>query len=72
VYFLRGGLLDWMDDIMNPVLPERVGNAAADSVTEHRSALSKYFGGLPRTGVVPLPQQQDAGAVVARTKRRGC
>jgi rhodanese-related sulfurtransferase len=72
VFFLRGGLLDWMDDVMNPVLPERSGNAAADSVTEHHSALSKYFGGVPRTGAVPLPQQQDAGAVIARTKRRGC
>ncbi len=35
VYFLRGGLLDWMDDVMNP--------ASA-------SELSRYFGGMPRIG----------------------
>jgi rhodanese-related sulfurtransferase len=73
VYFLRGGLLEWMDDVMSPT----VSGADADSV----SALSRYFGGVPRAG--------DAGAVpsratdarikatepaesIERVRRRGC
>ena len=40
VYFLRGGILDWMDDILNPVAPDE---------------LTRYFGGVPRTTAVPLP-----------------
>ncbi|MFL5562737.1 MAG: rhodanese-like domain-containing protein [Gemmatimonadaceae bacterium] len=40
VYFLRGGILDWMDDVMNPVTS---------------SDLTRYFGGTARTNAVPLP-----------------
>jgi rhodanese-related sulfurtransferase len=40
VYFLRGGILDWMDDVMNPSAPNE---------------LTRYFGGVPRTNAVPLP-----------------
>jgi rhodanese-related sulfurtransferase len=40
VYFLRGGILDWMDDVMSPV-------ASSD--------LTRYFGGTARTNAVPLP-----------------
>lgn len=71
VYFLRGGLLDWMDDIMSPALPERTGNAAADSTRDTHAALSRYFGGVPRVGAEPLPPTSAAQAV-ARVRRRGC
>jgi rhodanese-related sulfurtransferase len=40
VYFLRGGILDWMDDVLNPVVS---------------SDLTRYFGGVARTNAVPLP-----------------
>ena len=40
VYFLRGGILEWMDDVMNP--------AAS-------SELTRYFGGTARANAVPLP-----------------
>lgn len=40
VYFLKGGILDWMDDVMNPA-----------SGTE----LTRYFGGTPRQSTVPIP-----------------
>ena len=73
VYFLRGGLLDWMDDVMSPALAEPTGNAAADSARAQRAALSRYFGGVPRVGVVPLPAAQaTAASAVARVRRRGC
>ena len=45
VYFLRGGILEWMDDVMNP--------AAS-------SELSRYFGGTVRQDAVPLPLDAKA------------
>ena len=67
VYFLRGGLLDWMDDVMNPVV-------AGDSATRI-SALSRYFGGVPRaaSGATPaLPAAAILMPVAERVRRRGC
>jgi rhodanese-related sulfurtransferase len=81
VYFLRGGLLDWMDDVMSPTLP-----ATPDSASTRAAALSRYFGGTPHvrfTGAAPAtpahasplePQKDSATAAeaVARLRRRGC
>jgi rhodanese-related sulfurtransferase len=68
-YFLRGGLLDWMEDVMNPMLP-------ADTSRDRIAALSRYFGGVPRAGVAPLPAPAGptatAASAVARMRRRGC
>src|SRR6185436_5618225 len=57
VYFLRGGLDEWLDDVMNPV------GASAEV-----AALSRYFGGVPRSGAAPAP----AANTVQAMKRRGC
>jgi rhodanese-related sulfurtransferase len=73
VYFLRGGLLDWMDEVMSPSLPTDTSRARV-------SALSRYFGGVPRAGAVPLPASSSspppppatAASAVARIRRRGC
>jgi rhodanese-related sulfurtransferase len=69
VYFLRGGLLDWMEDVMSPALP-------ADSSRARIAALSRYFGGTPRTGLAPVPTagatRVTAASAVARMRRRGC
>ena len=67
VYFLRGGLLDWMEDVMSPSLP-------ADTSRARIAALSRYFGGVPRAGAVPLTGAPTTGAAaaVARVRRRGC
>ncbi|MGZ8378733.1 MAG: rhodanese-like domain-containing protein [Gemmatirosa sp.] len=64
VYFLRGGLLDWLEQVMNPV------NVADPEV----AALSRYFGGVPRAGAVPDPggALAPASGAVARMRRRGC
>lgn len=80
-YFLRGGLLDWLEDVMNP----RVAVGASDSATasyERASELSRYFGGQPvrETGGasgIPLPvtSPRDAGTVqslIRKKKKRGC
>jgi len=49
VYFLRGGVGEWMAEVMSPVKP---------------SELTRYFGGVPRTGAGP----DDANVI----RRRGC
>lgn len=77
VFFLRGGLLDWMDDIVSPVISPPSGNAAADSVWARQASLSRYFGGTPRVGATPIlpqvdPREATAAAAVSRAKRRGC
>ena len=56
VYFLRGGIGEWIDDVMNPV------NAPPDV-----AALSRYFGGVPRKGEGPAQRNS-----VNEMKRRGC
>ena len=72
VYFLRGGIIDWVEDVMSPANPD-----------EHVSALSRYFGGAPRAGgagkgfggAVPLPtagNPRPSAAAVERVRRRGC
>lgn len=66
VYFLSGGLLDWMEDVMSPTLP-------SDTSRARIAALSRYFGGVPRAGTVPLSSEPvTAAAAVARARRRGC
>jgi rhodanese-related sulfurtransferase len=69
VFFLRGGLREWLDDVMNPAI-------AADAPPDARAAfgelaeLSRWFGGTPRSidrGAAP------ASEVDARLARgRGC
>jgi len=66
VFFLRGGLQEWLDDVMSPTL-------AADASPETKarvSALSRYFGGVPHTGTA-LPEPAAANSVTA-LRRRGC
>lgn len=75
VYFLKGGLLDWMDDVMSPVIPEAGLSPASDSMRTRVGALSRYFGGLPHVGAVPLTPagaRATTDAAVARVRRRGC
>ena len=87
VYFLRGGLYEWMTEVMSPTL-------AADASPQARAAfrrtaeLSRYFGGVPRAGgaatvggwqegdpaaeLAPRSAESGAAAEVRRVRRRGC
>jgi rhodanese-related sulfurtransferase len=87
VYFLRGGLYEWMTEVVNPTLP-------ADATPAQRAGfartaeLSRYFGGVPRIGGASAPARvddpaaelpgrasEDGGgstAAVRRVRQRGC
>jgi rhodanese-related sulfurtransferase len=69
VYFLAGGLLDWLEEVMNPAL------AAHDMASERIAALSRYFGGRPRIGAAaatPDSVGETLSSEVTRIRRRGC
>ena len=55
VYFLRGGIHEWLDAVMN-----------SKAASQEAAALSRYFGGVPRTGDV---KRSNTAAAV---RRRGC
>jgi hypothetical protein len=81
VYFLRGGLYEWLDDVMNPAIAATASDSARDEF-ERIAAISRYFGGVPRIGAsvssqpsIPIPHKRDDGAgstTVARVRGRGC
>jgi hypothetical protein len=62
VYFLRGGLLDWLDDVMHP----------APGADREAAALSEYFGGTPRVGDDAAAPAERAADRVRQLRRRGC
>jgi rhodanese-related sulfurtransferase len=44
VYFLRRGILEWLDEVMSPAPPPGASDAEAARIVE----LSRSFGGVPR------------------------
>jgi rhodanese-related sulfurtransferase len=82
VYFLRGGLYEWIEQIMSPSLSTDA--TAKDSADFAKNMeVSRYFGGVARTSsVVPdpifsIPKQApgtrtSTSGAVARIRRRGC
>jgi Rhodanese-related sulfurtransferase len=83
VYFLRGGLYEWLDGVMNPSIPENASDSARNNF-KSVSELSRYFGGVPHIGdpvssppSTTVPQRKEAGesqaaTAVARVRGRGC
>jgi rhodanese-related sulfurtransferase len=67
VYVLRGGLLDWTENVLNLALPP-TSTPARDSL----AALSRYFGGVPRTAASMAAESLTTAASVAKLRRRGC
>jgi rhodanese-related sulfurtransferase len=72
VFFLRGGLFEWLDEVMDPALPPSA--SAKDSVAFARVAsVSRYFGGTPHSGprsvlddALPVPAHHaDTAAATA-------
>jgi rhodanese-related sulfurtransferase len=79
VYFLRGGLREWLDDVMTPTIDSRAGDSVRKAFARV-SDLSRYFGGTPRVGTstakppsaVPLPTRSDRAKTVTSRWSRGC
>lgn len=82
VYFLRGGLYEWIDQIMNPTIAANASQSARDEFSRV-SELSRYFGGVPRIGDTSSAQSTlprtvrdephaQSRAAVSRVVRRGC
>ena len=67
VYFLRGGLYDWLDDVINPTISVNPSDSARASWGKVES-LSRYFGGVPRSGNIA----KHATSEIPRVRRRGC
>lgn len=74
VYFLRGGLADWMDEVVEPVIAPDASPEARRAF-EARAELSRYFGGSPHVGArstAASARQPEVAAMVQRARRRGC
>jgi rhodanese-related sulfurtransferase len=83
VYFLRGGVREWLDEVMSPTLEPDAGPAAR-AAFQRVASLSRYFGGVPRIGGVAaarslVPDSGDASQphsspkpTPAEIRRRGC
>ncbi len=64
-WFIAGGLADWHDEVLAPVLSRNATPAEALAF-EATAELSRYFGGTPSIG-------DPAGKpATARVRRRGC
>ena len=73
VYFLRGGVQAWQEDVLRPMLAADA-DAATRKAFEARAALSRYFGGVPVLGAGG-EHSGDAGSDHARPthrRRTGC
>jgi rhodanese-related sulfurtransferase len=78
VYFLRGGLQEWVDEVLNPELPAS-GTPAEMAEGKRIATLSRYFGGVPRVGSGTLRSRArhvttkgNEKASIAAVRRRGC
>jgi rhodanese-related sulfurtransferase len=75
VYFLRGGLDEWMSEVINPQFPRNATPRERVEIDSVR-ALSKYFDGSPRivdsTAIVPLNGGVTWKQSVAKMRGRGC
>ena len=76
VRVLRGGLLSWVDQIVEPRLSALAPTAtsAEQAARREQLELSRYFGGTPYVapGAAPQPNRASEAAAVARILRRGC
>ena len=67
VFFLRGGVHEWIEEVLSPGLPRDATDTEREQFAK-ASELSRYFGGLPRVGIT----RQEKAEAVAQMRRRGC
>ena len=68
VYFLRGGLYEWLDDVMNPAIASTASDSSRASFAKV-AELSRYFGGVPRTEAEDSGAQKQASHTNAESQR---
>lgn len=79
VYFLRGGIDEWLDEVINPQFPRSATQSERVEI-DSISALSRYFDGVPRvsdsakirTDDQAAPGAPSWKATVAKVRGRGC
>jgi rhodanese-related sulfurtransferase len=86
VYFLRGGLYEWLDLVMSPTFSAARTSKDSAKLAELMD-VSRYFGGTPTIGApselhdaLPAPHEHEerradretTASAVARIRRRGC
>ena len=67
VFFLRGGVHEWIDDVLSPGLASDATDLERERFVK-QSELSRYFGGSPRVGIT----REEKSATIAQMRRRGC
>jgi rhodanese-related sulfurtransferase len=70
-WFIAGGLADWRDEVLEPVLAPDAEPEAARAF-EETAELSRYFGGQPRIGERDPVARPRGASPVAHVRRRGC
>ena len=83
VYTLLGGIEEWKDEILFPVIPDNL-TGEETSKYEKKKEISKFFGGTPQTGSetetsikpdIKLPKLEMPSSVPSTTvkkKKEGC
>lgn len=66
--FVPGGLADWHEEVLYPLLPANVSPAERAQI----DALSHYFGGAPRIGAGQGSDVASAAMSGQHPRRRGC
>jgi rhodanese-related sulfurtransferase len=65
-WFIAGGLADWRDEVLAPVMAKEA--SPADALAFEKTAeLSRYFGGTPS-----IVESTASKAISVRLRRRGC
>jgi len=66
--FVPGGLADWREEVLYPLLPANASPAERAQI----EALSHYFGGSPRIGAEQGSDVASAAQIGRGSRRRGC
>ena len=68
VYFLRGGLYEWLDDVMNPAIASTASDSSHADFAK-AAEISRYFGGVPRSEGQAAAAQKPASKSDAERQR---
>ena len=70
-WLLKGGVGEWVNTIVSPVLPASPTPREA-AISREISEMSRWFGGVPRVGETGTTSRDSLRAALGRIRRRGC